>query len=117
MYRGRLPGTENPQRKLTYGRHVADWDWFVATGVFLIDIEDAFRANLINALALCRQAGLAMLPTIGRTCWLPSMARIQKNSSATSGFAHWRTDLLDSQTGPRDNRPFISWLCVFRAVP
>jgi methyl-accepting chemotaxis protein len=49
-YRGRLPGTENPQRKLTYGRYVADWDWFVATGVFLVDVEDAFRANLINAL-------------------------------------------------------------------
>ena len=64
-YRGRLPGTENPQRKLTYGRHVADWDWFVCTGVFLIDIEDAFRANLINAFLSTLLIGALIAAVMG----------------------------------------------------
>ncbi len=49
-YRGRMPGTETPERKLTFVRHVPAWDWHVATGVFLKDVEAAFRDNLIQAL-------------------------------------------------------------------
>ena len=64
-YRGRLPGTETPKRKLTYGRYVADWDWFVATGVFLVDIEDAFRANLINAIASTLLIGALIAAVMG----------------------------------------------------
>jgi hypothetical protein len=41
-YRGRLPGTENPQRKLTYGRYVADWDWFVCHR----RVPDRYRGRL-----------------------------------------------------------------------
>ncbi|WP_186425835.1 methyl-accepting chemotaxis protein [Cupriavidus metallidurans] len=64
-YRGRLPGTETPKRKLTYGRYVADWDWFVATGVFLVDIEDAFRANLINAIVSTLLIGALIAAVMG----------------------------------------------------
>ena len=64
-YRGRLPGTENPQRKLTYGRYVADWDWFVATGVFLVDVEDAFRANLVNAFVSTLLIGALIAVVMG----------------------------------------------------
>jgi hypothetical protein len=31
----------------------------------MTELQRAVLANLVNALALCRQAGLAMLPTIG----------------------------------------------------
>jgi len=64
-YRGRLPGTETPQAKLTYARPVADWDWFVATGVFLVDIEDAFRVNLINAFVSTLLIGALIAAVMG----------------------------------------------------
>ncbi|NUA26389.1 hypothetical protein FCJ59_06175 [Cupriavidus basilensis] len=47
-YRGRIPGTETPARKLTYVRYVPAWDWHVATGVYLKDIENSFQDNLIS---------------------------------------------------------------------
>jgi len=70
-YRGRLPGTETPERKLTYVRYVPAWDWHVATGVFLRDVDAAFRANLVQALlstlllgALMSAVMLAIMRTV-----------------------------------------------------
>jgi methyl-accepting chemotaxis protein len=82
-YRGRLPGTETPKRKLTYGRYVADWDWFVATGVFLVDIEDAFRANLINAIASTLLIGALIAAVMGM------IMRTVKRSLAASRPTPW----------------------------
>jgi methyl-accepting chemotaxis protein len=64
-YRGRLPGTENPQRKLTYGATWPTGTGSSATGVFLIDIEDAFRANLINAFLSTLLIGALIAAVMG----------------------------------------------------
>ncbi|TPQ41463.1 methyl-accepting chemotaxis protein [Cupriavidus pinatubonensis] len=49
-YRGRLPGTETAELKLTYVRYVPAWDWHVATGVYIKDVNDAFRDSLIQTV-------------------------------------------------------------------
>ncbi|MGN5479261.1 cache domain-containing protein [Cupriavidus basilensis] len=44
------PGAEAPQPKLSYAANFRPWDWNFIAGLYLDDIESAFRASLLKAL-------------------------------------------------------------------
>ncbi|SOE74985.1 methyl-accepting chemotaxis sensory transducer with Cache sensor [Burkholderia sp. OK233] len=46
------PGSDVPVRKITYSAFNPDWDWHVFTGVYVDDINRAFRATLLRDLLL-----------------------------------------------------------------
>ena len=51
------PGAEAPQPKLSYATNFRPWDWNFIAGVYLDDIEAAFRAELMKAFAILLSVG------------------------------------------------------------
>ncbi len=54
------PGAQAPQPKLSYVASFQPWDWIFTTGMYLDDIEAAFRAELLKALGILLGVGLLM---------------------------------------------------------
>ncbi|CAG9183016.1 methyl-accepting chemotaxis protein [Cupriavidus pinatubonensis] len=54
------PGAEVPQPKLSYVANFRPWDWNFIAGLYLDDIEAAFRTSLLNALGLLLGVGALM---------------------------------------------------------
>ena len=49
-YMARLPGKSTEVPKVSFVERFAPWDWYIASGVYLNDINDAFHARLISYL-------------------------------------------------------------------
>jgi methyl-accepting chemotaxis protein len=49
-YKSRVTGSDVPLLKLTFVRYVPVWDWHVASGVLLKDLDATFRSNLIQTV-------------------------------------------------------------------
>ena len=49
-YMARLPGKTIEVPKISFVERFTPWDWYIASGVYLNDINDAFRARLISYL-------------------------------------------------------------------
>ncbi|MGV2291147.1 methyl-accepting chemotaxis protein [Trinickia sp. YCB016] len=68
QYEGRLPHSEVKARKLTYASHFAPWDWTLASGVYLQDVDAVYYSTLLVHLAVIFAIGivitLAMLQII-----------------------------------------------------
>ncbi len=41
-------GTDVPAPKISYARHNAKWDWVIATGIYIDDLDQMFKASLIS---------------------------------------------------------------------
>ncbi|MCA7083803.1 methyl-accepting chemotaxis protein [Cupriavidus sp. DB3] len=54
------PGAEAPQPKLSYVANFKPWDWNFISGVYLDDIDAAFRASLWQSLGLLLVIGTLM---------------------------------------------------------
>ncbi|EHP41733.1 methyl-accepting chemotaxis sensory transducer [Cupriavidus basilensis OR16] len=54
------PGAEAPQPKLSYVANFKPWDWNFIAGVYLDDIDAAFRQALLKSLALLLGIGTVM---------------------------------------------------------
>jgi len=59
-YLGRLPGSEKTAPKISFVKRFAPWDWFLLTGVYVNDINEAFTANLLKYLAVILVVGAAI---------------------------------------------------------
>ncbi|CAG9169508.1 methyl-accepting chemotaxis protein [Cupriavidus respiraculi] len=60
------PGHEAPQPKLSYVANFKPWDWNFIAGVYLDDIEAAFRKALMQSLALLLVIGSLMSVVVVR---------------------------------------------------
>ncbi len=49
-YMARLPGKTTEVPKISYVRRFEPWDWYVASGVYIDDINAAFRVRLLDYL-------------------------------------------------------------------
>jgi methyl-accepting chemotaxis protein len=59
-YEGLLPGTDIRAPKITYVKYFSPWDWTIATGVFVHDIDQAFYRSLLTNLAVLATIGAAV---------------------------------------------------------
>lgn len=50
-YMGRMAGKNEPVPKISFVKRFNAWDWYLISGVYVNDIDDAFRADLLNYLA------------------------------------------------------------------
>ncbi|WP_206997573.1 methyl-accepting chemotaxis protein [Trinickia mobilis] len=64
QYDGRLPHSEVKIRKLTYASHFAPWDWTIATGVYLRDVDALYYATLLGRLGVVFAIGLVISLTM-----------------------------------------------------
>jgi methyl-accepting chemotaxis protein len=60
LYRGRLPHSQVTARKLTASSHFVPWDWTIASGVYLRDIDSAYYATLLVHLSVVFAIGLVI---------------------------------------------------------
>ncbi|WP_416051357.1 methyl-accepting chemotaxis protein [Cupriavidus basilensis] len=60
------PGAEAPQPKLSYVANFKPWDWNFIAGVYLDDIDAAFRQALLKSLALLLGIGTVMTVVVVR---------------------------------------------------
>src|SRR6185312_11980404 len=49
-YMARLPGKSTEVPKISYVRRFEPWDWYIASGVYIDDINAAFRVRLLSYL-------------------------------------------------------------------
>ncbi|MDR9469146.1 methyl-accepting chemotaxis protein [Marinospirillum sp.] len=84
------PGSDEPVPKLSYVRYNAEWDWLVATGVYVDDIDNQFMNSLrelggITVVVLILLLGLSW--TISRSIILPleTTASAMRNISKGEG--------------------------------
>jgi len=64
------PGSDKPVPKVSYAAHFKPWGWVYSTGIYLDDVDQAFRSEAINSLliivlAIAVLAGVSVL--IGRS--------------------------------------------------
>jgi methyl-accepting chemotaxis protein len=64
------PGSDKPVPKVSYAAHFKPWGWVYSTGIYLDDVDKAFRSEAINSLliivlAIAFLAGVSVL--IGRS--------------------------------------------------
>jgi methyl-accepting chemotaxis protein len=81
-YEGIVPGTNNRAPKITYVDYFEPWDWTIATGVFVQDIDDAFYQSLLTNLGVLAAIGAAV--TIAM---LLIMRNIKRNLGGEPSYA------------------------------
>ncbi|CBJ40778.1 putative methyl-accepting chemotaxis transmembrane protein (plasmid) [Ralstonia solanacearum CMR15] len=54
------PGSSSPEPKLTYVAYYQPWDWSMTTGLYIDDVDAAFRASLLQSFGLLLGVGLLM---------------------------------------------------------
>ncbi|CAH2803250.1 MAG: Methyl-accepting chemotaxis protein I (serine chemoreceptor protein) [uncultured Paraburkholderia sp.] len=58
------PGTSVAERKLSYYLYDPQWNWVIVTGVYLADVDEAFRDALVKQMALTAVIVLVLLIAI-----------------------------------------------------
>ncbi|WP_114417961.1 methyl-accepting chemotaxis protein [Marinospirillum perlucidum] len=84
------PGSEEPQPKLSYVRYYPEWDWMLATGVYIDDIDTRFYASLtelsvMTAVVLLVLLGVAVVIARSITKPLENTAAALANISKGDG--------------------------------
>ena len=51
-YMGRLPGRTDHVPKISFVKRFAPWDWYLISGVYVNDVDEAFKTNLLNYLVM-----------------------------------------------------------------
>jgi methyl-accepting chemotaxis protein len=54
------PGSTTPEPKLTYVAYYEPWDWSMTTGLYVDDVDAAFRTSLMQSLGLLLGVGAVM---------------------------------------------------------
>lgn len=68
------PGSDEQVQKISYARHNAEWDWVIATGVYVDDLDQIFLDSLIalGLIALAILVGMLLVAMlIGRSIIRP----------------------------------------------
>ena len=87
-YRWNKPNAEEPSPKLSYVATVAPWQWIIATGVYIDDLDAAFQSEVLKTLgwlggALLLLAGAAV--PIARSLTKPIAAITQNMKGLAEG--------------------------------
>lgn len=86
------PGSEVPQPKLSYVRYNPEWNWLVATGVYVDDIDDLFMDNL-KALGAISLLVLLLLMGVGLMITRSIIRPLAKTAEAMQDIATGEGDL------------------------
>jgi methyl-accepting chemotaxis protein len=54
------PGSVKPERKITYDVNFQPWDWTVMTGLYIGDVDAAFRQSMLKSALVLALAGLLL---------------------------------------------------------
>ena len=68
------PGSESPVAKLSYSEWFQPWDWFLVTGMYMDDVNQAFYASLLRWLGM-----VLVLGVIASTIMVAIMRSIRRS--------------------------------------
>ncbi|AOY94977.1 chemotaxis protein [Cupriavidus sp. USMAA2-4] len=92
-YQWPKPGAQEPQPKLSYVENFRPWDWNFISGVYLDDINAAFRLSLMKSLGLLLGIGLVMTVVV---------LRIARNLQGQLGGEPTQTSLIATRIAEGD---------------
>ena len=95
------PGQEKPVGKLSYVKRFAPWGWIVGTGIYVDDVEAAWRSSALKAGGLAL-ACLIPLLVISITTSQSILLRLQKLVSVIHQLAENNLMVEDLSTRPFD---------------
>jgi len=90
-YRWPRPGSDEPQPKLSYGMLFPPWGWVIASGIYVDDVDAAFRDEAIVFGAIL----LVLMAVVGGGAWLVAVGITRPLSAITGGMMR----LADGDTG------------------
>ncbi len=117
------PGSDKPVAKTSFSLRFAPWDWYLVTGMYMDDVQNAFYANLLRWLVITVTLGaiatavmLLVLRSIRRTLgatWKSRSKRLNSWRAATSPRAcrYTRTTPTVCCTRSTPCRPVSSIRC------
>jgi signal transduction histidine kinase/DNA-binding response OmpR family regulator len=74
-YRMIMPSSSVPENKISYVRLFRPWDWVILTGVYIVDVDAAWRSNALVAASLAL-ACIAVLLVVSRSISLSIFRRM-----------------------------------------
>jgi methyl-accepting chemotaxis protein len=86
------PGSPRPQHKIAYGEHFAPWGWVVASGIYMEDINTAFRQELALVAAVSAIL-LAVLVALAIAVARSIIGPLRSATAAMEGIASGEADL------------------------
>lgn len=86
------PGSDLPQPKMTYVRYNPEWDWMLATGVYVDDIDALFMDSL-KALGGISLLVLLLLMGVGLMITRSIIRPLEKTAEAMQGIGSGDGDL------------------------
>lgn len=86
------PGSDLPQPKMTYVRYNPEWDWMIATGVYVDDIDALFMDSL-KALGGISLLVLLLLMGVGLMITRSIIRPLEKTAEAMRGIGSGDGDL------------------------
>ncbi|RFU45217.1 hypothetical protein D0B32_25445 [Paraburkholderia sp. DHOC27] len=100
------PGHDQPVPKTSYAMHFAPWDWYVVSGMYMDDVQQAFYANLVLWLAITVVLGAIatgvmalVLRSVRRTLGGDLEAAVDVAQRMAHGNLAVRVPLRDQRTG------------------
>ena len=92
FYEWPRPGSDKPVPKLSYVKGFEPWGWIIGTGIYIDDVEAAWRADAVKAAALSLVFLIVLLALSG---WLAHsiFSRLQSNMERMRDVAEGEGDL------------------------
>ncbi|MDH4565469.1 methyl-accepting chemotaxis protein [Pseudomonas sp. BN414] len=100
------PGSDAPVKKVSYVELFKPWGWVVGSGIYVDDVQDEFRAHVLNTLGIVLLTGLlltVLIVLIARSITSPLCEAVNAMANIASGEAdltrrlddYWHDELTD----------------------
>src|SRR5690606_33555473 len=91
MFRFPRAGQDTPSPKLGYGAGVDSWKWMIGSGVYIDDVDEIFRARLMEAAMWL----VALVLLLGLCAWPIARGIVRPVRAMTTAM----TTLAEGNTG------------------
>ncbi|GLU32076.1 methyl-accepting chemotaxis protein [Trinickia caryophylli] len=81
-YMARLPGKKDRVPKLSFVKRFAPWDWYLISGLYVNDIDAAFRADLMRYLV-----AVLLIGALGSVALVAIIRNVKRSLGGEPGYA------------------------------
>jgi methyl-accepting chemotaxis protein len=81
-YMARLPGKTDQVPKISFVKRFAPWDWYLISGVYVNDVDEAFRTDLLSYLAM-----VLVIGSLGSVALVMIIRNVKRSLGGEPGYA------------------------------
>ena len=81
-YMGRLPGQTEQVPKISFVKRFEPWDWYLVSGVYVNDIDDAFKVDLLRYLVM-----ILVIGTLGSVALVIIIRNVKRSLGGEPAYA------------------------------